>query len=225
MSRSASSADHDGYLIYSGGQLQVFGGTSVAAPSFAGIVTLLNQYLVSSGVQSSPGVGNFNAQLYPLAQSASSAFHDITTGNNIVTVACSSRSPNCSETPIGYSAGVGYDQVTGLGSVDVDIFIGAYSGKTVTSARPVTSMTLVASPTSITANGTVNLTAAVTSSDGTTPTGTVAFTEGALSLGSAVLSGSAGTATATLAVSGTSCRKARQSSQPNTTARRIQPLQ
>lgn len=91
----SASADHDGYLVYTGGQLQIYGGTSVAAPSFAGIATLLNQYLVSSGAQSGPGLGNMNPKLYSLAQTTPSAFHDTTVGNNIVTVTCGARSRNC----------------------------------------------------------------------------------------------------------------------------------
>jgi subtilase family serine protease len=114
----AASANHDGLLIYTGGSLSIVGGTSVGAPSFAGIAALLNHYLVSSGLQSSAGLGNINPRLYSLAQATPDAFHDITAGNNIITVTCTSRSRNCVEGSFGFSAGAGYDQVTGLGSVD-----------------------------------------------------------------------------------------------------------
>ncbi|PWT99958.1 MAG: hypothetical protein C5B51_26120 [Terriglobia bacterium] len=112
----SASADHDGYLTYNGGNLQVVGGTSAGAPTFAGITALLNQYLVSSGVQASAGLGNINPQLYSLARTAPAVFHDITTGNNIVTIACRTR--GCTPATMGFNAGAGYDQVTGLGSVD-----------------------------------------------------------------------------------------------------------
>ncbi|MGD0222288.1 MAG: protease pro-enzyme activation domain-containing protein [Terriglobia bacterium] len=93
--------------------LTVVGGTSAAAPTFAGIVALINQQHVNTP----PGQGNINPILYPMAQYAPAAFHDITTGNNMVP--CEVGSPNCpTGGEIGYSAGVGYDQVTGLGSVD-----------------------------------------------------------------------------------------------------------
>jgi len=197
-----ASADHDGYLVYTGGKLQVYGGTSVPTPSFAGLAALLNQVLVSSGVPSTAGLGNINPKLYSLAQSASGVFHDVTTGDNIVTVSCSSRVRICTAAPVGFSAGPGYDQVTGLGSVDAYAFIGAWSGKSLTPARQITSMTLIASPSSITADGSVYLTATVTGASGITPAGTVAFAQGVVSLGSVALVGSGGTATATLSVPG-----------------------
>jgi uncharacterized protein (TIGR03437 family) len=124
----AASADHDGYFVYTGGSLQIYGGTSFGAPSFAGIGALINQYLVYSGAETSPGLGNFNPKLYSLAQTASGVFHDIVTGNNIVTVACPTRSRSCTSTPVGYSAGPGYDQTTGWGSVDVYKLVAAWAG-------------------------------------------------------------------------------------------------
>jgi uncharacterized repeat protein (TIGR01451 family) len=117
----SASADHDGYRFCTngdcvGGGFDVGGGTSASAPSFAGVLALVEHYQVSNGLQSSPGLGNINKALYQLAQSAPSAFHDITTGNNIVP--CQIGTPNCTTGSMGYSTGVGYDQVTGLGSVD-----------------------------------------------------------------------------------------------------------
>jgi uncharacterized protein (TIGR03437 family) len=123
----AASAAHDGYYIYSGGSPQYVGGTSAAAPTMAGMVALLNQYLVSTGVQRQSGVGNINPTLYRLAQSTTGVFHDITAGNNMVP--CVSGSPNCSNGSFGLSAGAGYDQVTGLGSVDAYNFVHQWSNK------------------------------------------------------------------------------------------------
>jgi uncharacterized protein (TIGR03437 family) len=112
----SASADHDGYYIVSGGSPQYIGGTSVAAPTMAGIVALLNQYRVSSGAQAQAGLGNINPTLYRLAQSTTGVFHDIVGGNNMVP--CVADSPDCSQGTFGLSAAPGYDQVTGLGSVD-----------------------------------------------------------------------------------------------------------
>jgi hypothetical protein len=90
--------------------LTVAGGTSAAAPTFAGIVALIVQ---STGSWQ----GNINQTLYAMAGTSPAAFHDITTGNNIVP--CTSGSTGCpSGGQIGYMAGLGYDLASGLGSVD-----------------------------------------------------------------------------------------------------------
>jgi uncharacterized protein (TIGR03437 family) len=199
-----ASADHDGYMVYTGGSLQIYGGTSVPAPAFAGIATLLNQYLVSSGAQSAAGVGNMNPALYSLAQTAPSAFHDITAGNNIVTVSCSSRSRVCSASPVGYNAGVGYDNATGLGSVDANNLVKKWSGGQTTAPPPSnTGITLLSNLTTFGTSDTVFITATATGSNGTTPVGVVQFQAGNALLGSAALVGSAGIASATISVSGT----------------------
>ena len=88
-----SAAIHDGYYITYQGSNGSVGGTSAPTPSFAGIVAILNQYQVTKGFQTTPGLGNINPQLYRLAQSAPTAFHDVTSGNNIVK--CEQGSPDC----------------------------------------------------------------------------------------------------------------------------------
>ena len=97
----------------------------------------------------------------------------MTTGNNIVP--CQAGTPNCANGQFGYTAGVGYDLVTGLGSVDAYNLITAWGGIPVTS----TTTTLTASPATILASGSAVLTATVKASSGTTsPTGSVSFTAG-----------------------------------------------
>ncbi len=200
-----ASADHDGYLVYTSATDEVYGGTSVPAPSFAGVTVLLNQYLIQTGAQAAAGLGNLNPKLYTLAQSNPAAFHDVTTGDNIVTVACSKRRTNCSTTPVGFSAGAGYDQATGLGSVDVAALAAAWSGQAPTQP-PVTTpssryrLSLLSSVTAPSAGDVVFMIATVTSTDGVTPSGVVTFEAGGKILGSALLTGSAGTATATVTV-------------------------
>jgi uncharacterized protein (TIGR03437 family) len=112
----AASPNHDGYEVSTGGQFQVYGGTSVATPVFAGMVALLNQSLISQGTLAQPGLGNINPTLYRLARTVPSVFHDITQGNNLVP--CQRGSRDCNNGQMGFFAGPGYDQVTGLGSVD-----------------------------------------------------------------------------------------------------------
>ncbi|HUO32421.1 MAG TPA: protease pro-enzyme activation domain-containing protein [Bryobacteraceae bacterium] len=193
----SASADHDGYVIVSGGQTQLIGGTSVGPPQFAGIAALLSQYLVANGYASGAGLGNINPQLYALAPSTG-VFHDITSGNNIV-VPCSTR--NCTGTAIGYDAGAGYDQVTGIGSVDVYNLVTAWHS-TGSASKGSTTLTLAASATSLVFGGSTVLTAAVATSNGGTPTGTVTFTTGTFTLGTATLSGSGAAVAATLDLAG-----------------------
>ncbi len=131
----SASPDHDGYLYCSedgpnntivstctsgfrtgaGGSFTVVGGTSADAPTFAAILALINQSL---GNTPPTGLAPVNPRLYQIASSFPGDFNDVTTGNN--KVPCTSGSTDCpaGTTSIGYSAGTGYDQVTGLGSVN-----------------------------------------------------------------------------------------------------------
>ena len=184
----SASPDHDGYLMVSQGSLQIIGGTSVGGPQFAGIAALLSHYLVKNGFQSSQSLGNINPTLYQLA-SVAGVFHDITTGSNMV--------PPCQGcTASGYSAGPGYDRVTGLGTPNVYNLVTAWHGGSVTSKGSVT-MALAASAASVTFSETTVLTATVTSASGAEPTGTVTFSTGSYALGTAALNAN-GVATLTL---------------------------
>ncbi len=118
----AASWDHDGYVIVAGGKVSTqampaytYGGTSASAPVFAGIVALLDQSL-GTGTRT----GNINANLYTIAANATQnlpPFHDIVGGDN--KVPCVSGSTDCpAQLQFGFLAGPGYDQTTGLGSID-----------------------------------------------------------------------------------------------------------
>jgi uncharacterized protein (TIGR03437 family) len=100
-----------------------WGGTSVSTVIMAGVVALLNQSLTAAG---KPTAGNINPTLYSLAQTSPAVFHDITTGNNIVP--CKTGSPDCVDGSEGYTAGVGFNLATGLGSVDVFGLATAWDG-------------------------------------------------------------------------------------------------
>lgn len=101
-----------GNATNSNGTYVLSGGTSFAAPIFAGYLAVLNQY------KGSQGFGNVNPTLYSLAAQPSvysSAFHDITSG----TTACVSGVPDCGTAgQSAYAATTGYDMATGLGSLD-----------------------------------------------------------------------------------------------------------
>jgi subtilase family serine protease len=102
--------DSPGYRKKSDQTLDVVGGTSAGVPSFAGVLALVNQKMKSPQ-------GNINQRLYQLAASAPYVFHDITVGDN--KAPCTKGTQDCPNGgTIGYSAGVGYDQTTGLGSVN-----------------------------------------------------------------------------------------------------------
>ncbi|HLK68282.1 MAG TPA: protease pro-enzyme activation domain-containing protein [Bryobacteraceae bacterium] len=178
---SLTSAGHDAYeIVYQGSNIGFYG-TSAATPSFAGILALLNQYQVSKGFQKQAGLGNINPQLYRMAQSTPTAFHDITAGNNIVP--CLQGSPDCSTGSFGYPAAAGYDLATGLGSIDANNFVTLFNTK----AQPVT-VVLSMSAAKVGPNDTVALTAGVYPvTGGGAPTGTVSFASGTSPLGSADL--------------------------------------
>jgi hypothetical protein len=193
----AAANGHDPYLIYAEGAFWYIGGTSASVPVFSGILTLLNEYLVSNGTLSQAGLGNVNPTLYRLAQTTTGVFHDITVGNNIVP--CVTGSPNCTGGQLGFSAGTGYDQTTGLGSLD------AYNLATgwAPSLAGATTTTVVANPAVLASSGSSVLTATVRAVSGTgSPTGSVSFAVGQAALGVGVLAGSGGSATANLMVDG-----------------------
>ena len=109
-----------------------YGGTSVASPAFAGIMSLVNQKMgVPQGV---PGFA-----LYQLATKQANAFHDVPTGSTIA-MPCYSGTPNCTPQTSGdyyavlsgYSTGTGYDLATGLGSVDAANLVNNWTKATFT---------------------------------------------------------------------------------------------
>ena len=154
------------------------------------MIVMLNQYLGTNGL------GNINPTLYGMAQTTSSVFHDITSGNNAVP--CVNGTPDCGASGfIGYSAGPGWDPASGLGSVDAYQMFNHWSNGAVSTTTRVT-----ASPSSFTISGSTLLTATVTSSSNATPTGTVTFTVGSVTLGSATLSGAGSSATASITAYG-----------------------
>jgi uncharacterized protein (TIGR03437 family) len=175
-----SASVHDGYEISISGSNIPIGGTSASSPSMAGVVALLNQYVVSKGFQTKPGLGNINPQLYRLAQSAPSIFHDIVSLDNIVR--CQQGSPDCLAGSFGYHAAAGYDQATGLGSMDVNALVTQWN--TATHGVTVT----VTAPARGTVNDTVQISATVAAAGGSAvPTGSVDFSYNGIPLGSGKL--------------------------------------
>src|ERR1700729_274060 len=123
-----------------------FGGTSFAAPMWAGYIALVNQQLAASG---EPTIGFINPTIYAqnvsggaLSAAYAADFHDITSG-----------------TSGSFSAGTGYDLVTGWGSPHGTGLINAL-------APTSPAFTLAASPTAVSvvvgSSGTSTVTTAVT---------------------------------------------------------------
>ena len=69
------------YVVYDNGSTGNFGGTSCAAPLWAGFTALVNQQAAAAG---QAPVGFLNPALYTIGKGVNytTAFHDITTGNN-----------------------------------------------------------------------------------------------------------------------------------------------
>jgi subtilase family serine protease len=204
---------------------QEMGGTSIAAPVMASIMALINQK--AGATQGSP-----NAELYSLAakqtysgcstesatNSSTCFFNDIDTGSNAVP--CQPVTSDCTTLNskdavgilTGYSASLGYDPVTGLGSLNVANAVSAWPVPPVLLSAAVT---VTPAQTTLSGNTALNVTAKVTGT-GATPTGTVTLSGGGYNSSAEVLSGgsytfvlpanslSAGTDTLTVTYSGDS---------------------
>lgn len=212
---SFPSAGHDGFFSCfaagggdcSTGNFVDFYGTSNAAPSMAGVAALLNQKL--GGAQ-----GNLNPLLYKVAASTPNAFHDATPASSGVNSCslnfpsmCSNSTPSASSTLgglAGYALTAGYDQATGLGSLDVANFLAAAASAS-HSGVAATTLAVHGSGTTISDTQTASFTATVSSNTPGAPTGTVQFYANGNALGApvAVSSGTATTAALPFTSAGT----------------------
>jgi hypothetical protein len=183
---SLTAASHDPYLLClagsckpdSNGMIFFYGifGTSASAPSFAGMMSLVNQKTGSRQ-------GQANYVLYRMAAqetfsqcngsgilsapASGCVFNDITVGNNAVP-----GEVEFGTTTARYQSGPGYDLASGLGSVNATNLVNNWSSITFNPTKT----TLSVSPTTITHGSpvNVNITVAPTSSPGT-PTGDVSL--------------------------------------------------
>lgn len=187
---SLTAAGHDPYLLClegsctpdSTGQFYVYfiSGTSASAPSFAGIMALVDQkqliatnnarqglanyvfYRLAAGQSAYPAQCNGSSTTTPPASSC--IFNDVTVGNNAVP----------GEVTTEYQATAGYDLATGLGSVNVANLVNQWSTVTF---NPTTTTLALSPTTSIVHGSTVNVNVSVAPNSGTTPvpTGDVAL--------------------------------------------------
>ena len=149
--------------IVTTGSFDVYGGTSAGAPTFAGVLAMLVQ-------KNGTPLGNINQNLYTVAGAVSNAFHDITTGNNIVP--CTISTTNCTTGSFGFTAGTGYDQASGWGSIDAYNLVDQWGADIQISSNPTSATVQPGASTTATItvgsirgfSGTVSFTCAVPSS-------------------------------------------------------------
>lgn len=155
---------------------EAFGGTSTSAPTFAGIMALVEQKTGGRLGQAAEGL----QQLYALGNGAhaTSVFHDITVGN--ISVPCKSGSLNCDLNTAGYyfesgyNTTAGYDLSTGLGSVDATQLVNYWSSSSGSAAANVGA---TPTPNPVTTVEALSVPVSVTGGSGT-PTGTVTLSGG-----------------------------------------------
>lgn len=118
----AADADPSGgYVIYFHDRWATFGGTSAATPLWAALTALADASPACGGVP----VGLANASLYAAAaRSYAGDFNDVTTGQNGF------------DGLTGYSAGVGYDLASGLGTPNAAALVGSMCDDLVTIRTP-----------------------------------------------------------------------------------------
>jgi pro-kumamolisin-like protein/Big-like domain-containing protein len=179
-----TAASHDPYLLClegsceanSQGQFFIYfvSGTSASAPSFAGIMALVDQqmggrqglanyvlYRLAAAETAYPAQCNASNTTTPPASSC--IFNDVTDGNNVVPGEVGSQ----------YQATVGYDQTTGLGSVNIANLINQWNTATFSPTTTALGLTPVVN---ITHGSSVSVNVSVAPSSGTgTPTGDVSL--------------------------------------------------
>jgi hypothetical protein len=188
-----------GECVPSNGDVGVFavGGTSASSPSMAGIMALINQKF---GPQ-----GQADFIFYSLAAQHPTIFHDIAIGGN--NVPCEQGTPDCTLSVLSnntdglytlghYYSTAGYDQATGLGSIDADLLLNNWNSLTFTP----TTTSLNLGQTTFTHGTPVSVSVAVAGAGGT-PSGEVALVTTAsprVNTGLSELSLQGGNSTATM---------------------------
>jgi len=153
----------------SSGDLTVGGGTSFEAPTFSALVAIINQ------ARNSTGQGVVNSTLYSLAATSAyaTAFHDITSGGN----QCLSGTSYCaSPGTTDYPATTGYDEASGLGSIDFFNLLNAWPNSTGSSllASSITLTAATITPASGAAD-TITITVAPVTSTTLVPSGSISL--------------------------------------------------
>lgn len=143
-----------GHDVGGAGQITCcIGGTSLAAPIWAGFSCVIAQ------LAGNTRLGNLNPLIYSLAntQYDTAGFYDVTSGNNNYNGVT------------GYSAGPGYDQATGWGTIDFNVFANAAKNWLAASNTPTPTSTM-------TPSATATVTATFAATPTVAPTATISAT-------------------------------------------------
>lgn len=150
------------------------GGTSAAAPAFAGMLALVQQKMGSR-------LGQADYVLYDLANSKyTTVFHDVTTGDN--SVSCQGGTANCLPNPLGFdflsgfNAAAKYDNASGLGSVDATQMVNNWASAALITTSSSLKLNGATTALSITHGQSVAVNASVAGTSGT-PSGNVALVD------------------------------------------------
>jgi hypothetical protein len=100
-------------ILTPSGDVDSVSGTSLSAPLAASLFTLANQKLLEDGYKL---IGYANPMLYWMAEKCPQAFNDITMGDN-------QSNQNGDLCQYGFPAAIGWDPVTGLGSINFGNFV------------------------------------------------------------------------------------------------------
>ena len=143
-----------GHDVGGAGQITCcIGGTSLAAPIWAGFSRVIAQ------LAGNTRLGNLNPLIYSLAntQYDTAGFYDVTSGNNNFNGVT------------GFSAGPGYDQATGWGTIDFNVFANAAKNWLAASNTPTPTSTM-------TPSATATVTATFAATPTVAPTATISAT-------------------------------------------------
>ncbi|MGH9827083.1 MAG: BACON domain-containing protein, partial [Blastocatellia bacterium] len=106
--------------VFQGGAPLLVGGTSLSSPLWAGMMALINEF--QGAPQGSPNSVLYQAGITQYKNGGAQAFQDITSGNN-----STAGRGSCDPTGVtGFSAGTGYDPVTGWGIPNFAVLIQSF---------------------------------------------------------------------------------------------------